>query len=76
TPKDREIVKSVGQPALKGTSYEMLLGQKQLGLIISLPLFLLDFTNFLIKDQQGTSRQILLLQTLGLTRILITTNKY
>lgn len=76
TPTDREIVKSRGQQALKGTSHEIWQGQKQLGLIISLPLFLLAFTNFFIKDQQGTSRQIRLLQTLGLTRIRITTNKY
>ncbi|HEM4292192.1 TPA: hypothetical protein U1X35_001890 [Streptococcus suis] len=76
TPTDREIVKSLGQQALKGTSHEIWQGQKQLGLIISLPLFLLAFTNFFIKDQQGTSRQIRLLQTLGLTRIRITTNKY
>ncbi|HFI0027780.1 TPA: hypothetical protein ACGOSU_000825 [Streptococcus suis] len=76
TPTDREIVKNLGQQALKGTSHEIWQGQKQLGLVISLPLFLLAFTNFFIKDQQGTSRQILLLQTLGLTRIRITTNKY
>ncbi|CYU88892.1 TPA: hypothetical protein U1391_000253 [Streptococcus suis] len=76
TPTDREIVKSLGQQALKGTSHEIWQGQKQLGLVITLPLFLLAFTNFFIKDQQGTSRQIRLLQTLGLTRIRITTNKY
>ncbi|HEL1972208.1 TPA: hypothetical protein TYI96_000087 [Streptococcus suis] len=76
TPTDRETVKSLGQQSLKGTSHEIWQGQKQLGLIISLPLFLLAFTNFFIKDQQGTSRQIRLLQTLGLTRIRITTNKY
>ncbi|MDG4520444.1 hypothetical protein [Streptococcus suis] len=76
TQVDRETVKSLGQQALKGTSHEIWQGQKQLGLIISLPLFLLAFTNFFIKDQQGTSRQIRLLQTLGLTRIRITTNKY
>ncbi|MFH6625152.1 hypothetical protein QE530_01150 [Streptococcus suis] len=76
TPTDREIVKNLGQQALKGTSHEIWQGQKQLGLVISLPLFLLTFTNFFIKDQQGTSRQIRLLQTLGLTRIRITTNKY
>ncbi|HEL2217258.1 TPA: hypothetical protein TZ806_001878 [Streptococcus suis] len=76
TPTDRETVKSLGQQVLKGTSHEIWQGQKQLGLVISLPLFLLAFTNFFIKDQQGTSRQIRLLQTLGLTRIRITTNKY
>ncbi|HEM3538330.1 TPA: hypothetical protein U1B35_002057 [Streptococcus suis] len=76
TPTDREIVKSRGQQALKGTSHEIWQGQKQLGLVITLPLFLLAFTNFFIKDQQGTSRQIRLLQTLGLTRIQITRNKY
>ncbi|MFI3117566.1 hypothetical protein [Streptococcus suis] len=76
TPTDREIVKNLGQQALKGTSHEIWQGQKQLGLVISLPLFLLTFTNFFIKDQQGTSRQIRLLQTLGLSRIRITTNKY
>ncbi|HEM6016457.1 TPA: hypothetical protein U2B43_000639 [Streptococcus suis] len=76
TPTDRETVKSLGQQVLKGTSHEIWQGQKQLGLVISLPLFLLTFTNFFIKDQQGTSRQIRLLQTLGLTRIRITTNKY
>ncbi|WP_449459771.1 hypothetical protein [Streptococcus suis] len=76
TPTDREIVKSLGQQALKGTSHEIWQGQKQLGLVITLPLFLLAFTNFFIKDQQGTSRQIRLLQTLGLTRIQITRNKY
>ncbi|WP_029186274.1 hypothetical protein [Streptococcus suis] len=76
TPTDREIVKSLGQQALKGTSHEIWQGQKQLGLVITLPLFLLAFTNFFIKDQQGTSRQIRLLQTLGLTRSQITRNKY
>ncbi|WP_170241263.1 hypothetical protein [Streptococcus suis] len=76
TPTDREIVKNLGQQALKGTSHEIWQGQKQLGLVITLPLFLLTFTNFFIKDQQGTSRQIRLLQTLGLSRIRITTNKY
>ncbi|MFX3746230.1 hypothetical protein [Streptococcus suis] len=76
TPTDRETVKSLGQQVLKGTSHEIWQGQKQLGLVISLPLFLLAFTNFFIKDQQGTSRQIRLLQTLELTRIRITTNKY
>ncbi|HFS1373720.1 TPA: hypothetical protein ACHWN8_001909 [Streptococcus suis] len=76
TPTDREIVKSLGQQALKGPSHEIWQGQKQLGLVITLPLFLLAFTNFFIKDQQGTSRQIRLLQTLGLTRIRIATNKY
>ncbi|HEL2460619.1 TPA: hypothetical protein U0624_001245 [Streptococcus suis] len=76
TPTDREIVKNLGQQALKGTSHEIWQVQKQLGLVITLPLFLLTFTNFFIKDQQGTSRQIRLLQTLGLTRIRITTNKY
>ncbi|WP_105150569.1 hypothetical protein [Streptococcus suis] len=76
TPTDREIVKSLGQQVLKGTSHEIWQGQKQLGLVITLPLFLLTFTNFFIKDQQGTSRQIRLLQTLGLTRIRITTNKF
>ncbi len=53
TPTDREIVKSLGQQALKVLAMKS--GRaKQLGLVITLPLFLLAFTNF----SSRTSREL------------------
>lgn len=76
TQADREIIHSLGQQAVKGTSHDIWLWQKGLASLIMAPLFLLCFTDFFIKDQTGQNRQIRLLRTLGLSPAQMTRHKY
>ena len=76
TPADAEIVANLGQQALKGGSHEIWKSQKNWGVILSTLFFLFCFADFFIKDQVGNKRQVRLLQTLGLSNLRMTCNKY
>lgn len=76
SPLDEEILQSLGNQALKGSSHEIWRWQKGNSLWVMVPLFLLLFANFFIKDNTSTHRQLRLLQTAGLSKKQITRNKY
>lgn len=54
SPLDEEILQSLGNQVLKGSSHEIWRWQKGNSLWVLVPLFLLLFANFFIKDNTST----------------------